>query len=132
MKKQIKLSALSSYFIILVIGAAFVPLFALLAAFIVSRLRDPSGAIGAAALASLLLSAFAGGYISPRMRTDGWVSVTISSAVTLGALLCVLTLLLSDGESVGRGMLSALSYVGIFMLSAALSARPRKRKKRRR
>jgi len=132
MKKEIKLGATLSYLITLFIGAALVPLFALLAALILSKLRDPTGAVGAASLASLLISAFVTGYISPRVRAEGRVAVSVASALTLGALLYVLTLLLSDGPSVGRGMLSALSYAGIFMLAAALSARPRKRRRRRR
>lgn len=132
MKKDIKLGATAAYFTVIVIGAALLPLFALLAALVTVRLRDPSGAVGIAALASLMLSSLAAGYISPRIHREGWLAVAVSSALTLGALLCVLMLLLSDGESVGRGILSALTYAGVFMLAAALSARPRKRRRRRR
>lgn len=132
MKKQIKLSATGAYFTSMLIGVALVPLFALVLALIASKLRDPSGAVGIAALASLLLSALTSGYISPRVRADGWLGIALASAVTLGVLLCVLSVLFSDGESVGKAILSALSYVAVFMLTAALSARPRKRKRRRR
>ena len=132
MKKEIKLSATGAYFILIIIGALLVPLFALLSALIAARLRDPSGAIGIAAIVSLLLSALVSGCISPRLRSEGWLSVALSSAVTLGVLLCVLTLLFSEGEGVGKGLIGALSYVGTFMLSAALSRRPRRRRRRRR
>ena len=132
MKKQKRLGAIGAYLLILFIGAAIIPALALIAALITVSLSDPTGATGAAALAALLLGGALTGLVAPVLRPIGWLSFSLSSSVTLGALYIVLTVTLSDGARVGGAMLSAVTYVVIFMLASVLSARAKGKRRRRR
>ena len=130
MKKETKVGILGAYVYELLIAAALIPLFAFLASLILARLSDPMGAVGAAALASLLLSAVSAGMISPRIRKEGWVMTSLAASVTLSAVIAVIGALLTDGGSLGRSILSSVIYVAVFMLTALFSQKkkPKRRK----
>ena len=132
MKKETRVGILGAYVYELLIAAALIPLFSFFAALILSRLSDPMGAVGAAALAALLLSAVISGIISPRIRKEGWIMTCLAASVTLSAVIAVIGSLLTDGGSLGRTLFSSAIYVTFFMLSAILSEKKRTRKKRRR
>ena len=132
MKKETRVGILGAYVYELLIAAALIPLFSFFAALILSRLSDPMGAVGAAALAALLLSAVISGIISPRIRKEGWIMTSLAASVTLSAVIAVIGALLTDGGSLGRTLFSSAIYVTFFMLSAMLSRKKRTRKKRRR
>jgi uncharacterized membrane protein len=131
MKKQAKLGALGSYFVSLILAAAIFPALSLLLALVISKVRDPSGAIGIAALPVLILSAISIGFLSPKISRERWVLTSPATALTVSVALLVLTVLFSDGESVGKGMLSALIYFAVFMLTALFYSRKKKRKRHR-
>ena len=130
MKKETKVGILGAYVYELLIAAALIPLFAFLASLILSRLSDPMGAVGAAALASLLLSAVGAGMISPRIRKEGWVMTSLAASVTLSAVIAVIGAFLTDGGSLGRSILSSVIYTAVFMLTALFSQKkkPKRRK----
>ncbi len=130
MKKETRVGILGAYVYELLISAALIPLFSFLAALIISRLSDPMGAVGAAALASLLLGAVAAGIISPKIRKEGWIMTSLAASVTLSAVIAVIGAFLTDGGSLGRALLSSVTYVAVFMLSALLSQKKRGRRRR--
>jgi hypothetical protein len=132
MKKQIRLSALQAYFTLLLIAAALIPIFSLVAALILSKLPTPTNALGIASLVSLILSALLVGVISPRIRREGWMITTGAAALTLALALLVISILLSGGEAIGKGILTAITYLLVFMAAAILSTRMKLGRKSRR
>ena len=132
MKKQIRLSALQTYFTLLLIAAAIIPIFSLVAALILSKLPTPTNSLGIASLVSLVLSALSVGIISPRIRHEGWMITSGAASLTVSLALLVISILLSGGEAIGKGILTAITYLLIFMAAAILSTRMKLGRKRRR
>lgn len=132
MKRQIKRSPARAYLVAMLSELLLLPLFALIFALVLSRMRDPSSLVGAAALGTLILTAFTSGLLTRKIRTEGWVATALAASLTLSAVLIAAALIYSGGSSLPRSLLSSVCYIAVFMLTAALASGRKKKRRRRR
>ena len=132
MKRQIKRSPARAYLVAMLSELLLLPLFALIFALVLSRMRDPSSLVGAAALGTLILTAFASGLLTRRIRAEGWVATALAASLTLSAVLIAAALIYSGGSSLPRSLLSSVCYIAVFMLTAALASGRKEKRRRRR
>ena len=130
--KEKNTSALAAYFFVILFALILIPTLALFGALILSRLSDPMGAVGVASLGTLLLSAIIAGLVAPKIRKEGWGAVCISASATIALIIATVSSVLSDGTSILGSLLSATTYIALFMTAAALSQRKKKRRRKKR
>ncbi len=102
------------------------------ASLLVSRLDDPSGNLGHASLASLLIAGAISGFAVSKYKGDGGISASlISSLITVFIMLAAA--LIGKSGNVGGGIfMNYLCYLSLAALSAFLGRGREGRKKHKR
>ena len=86
-------------------------LFTCVGALILTKLKDPSGAVGICALICLVVGGAAAGAILPRLPFGGGMLITVLSALSAALIILIVSIIVTRGDMPIRIPTSLLCYM---------------------
>ena len=98
-------------------------LFALIAAAVLEKIKDPLGGLGIASMLTFFPTAVISGFMIPKFKGDGGTFIAFSAALTFVLLLFICSAITTRGNIPISTILSYLAYVVLEVIGSMLGKR---------
>ena len=115
-----------SFIICFCLSALNIILFSLVSAFFLSKLNDPTTALGIFSLGTMILSAIVSGILCIRIKEDGGLKFPALVSLAVVLIMLLINVIISQGKVSGGAFMNYACYLGSYVLAAFLGRRKKR------